>query len=152
MTKEARRTNTGKSGSGKVKGVKNLKPQTIRSKNQIKSKEAYDLTMQEIDTLMKRGEANLSLKDKARLRDLAEAAEIYEDMHDPLPLPSTLPGMIKMKLVVMHISQSYAAKLLGVSDAKFSMIMNGKQKPDVYFIKAVHEKLQIDANLILQTI
>lgn len=50
------------------------------------------------------------------------------------------------------MTQSYAAKLLGVSDAKFSLIMNGKQKPDIYFIKAVYDKLKIDGNLILKAI
>jgi HTH-type transcriptional regulator/antitoxin HigA len=55
-------------------------------------------------------------------------------------------------MFVMRLNQSYAAKLLGVSDAKFSMIMNGKQKPDIYFIKAVHDKLQVNAEQILQAI
>ena len=44
------------------------------------------------------------------------------------------------------------ARLLGVSEAKFSLIMKGKQKPDVYFIKAVHEKLEVDANTLLKAI
>ena len=30
--------------------------------------------------------------------------------------------------------------------------MNGKQKPDIYFIKAVHEKLEVDANVLLNAI
>jgi len=52
----------------------------------------------------------------------------------------------------MQLTQSFVAKLLGVSDAKFSLIMNGKQKPDIYFIKAIHEKLKVDANRILQSL
>jgi len=30
--------------------------------------------------------------------------------------------------------------------------MNGKQKPDIYFIKAVHDKLEVDANVLLKTV
>jgi HTH-type transcriptional regulator/antitoxin HigA len=52
----------------------------------------------------------------------------------------------------LQLNQYFTAKLLGVSEAKFSLIMNGKQKPDIYFIKAIHDKLKVDANLILQAV
>jgi len=141
---------------GKVIDVKTQKKKlnsfTKKTKKEIKSKEAYELTMQEIDTLMKRGESNLSGKELERVRILAEAAEKYEDSHDPLPLPESLPEMIRMRMFQMQLTQSFVAKLLGVSDTKFSLIMNGKQKPDIYFIKAIHEKLKVDANRILQSL
>jgi len=60
--------------------------------------------------------------------------------------------MIRMKMFQLKLKQHYTAKLLGVSEAKFSLIMNGKQKPDIYFIKAVHEKLNLDANQLLQAV
>lgn len=121
-------------------------------KKEIKSKEAYDLAMQEIDILLRSGEANLNEKELKRLRILAEAAEKYEDTHDPLPLPESLPEIIRMRMFQMQLNQSFAAKLLGVSDAKFSLIISGKQKPDIYFIKAIHNKLKVDANRILQAL
>ncbi len=122
------------------------------AKTPIKSKETYDLTMQEINTLMKKGEKNLSPAELNRLRRMAEAAEAYEDIHDPLPLPSNLPELIRVRMFQMHLNQSFTARLLGVSDTKFSMIISGKQKPDIYFIKALHEKLKVDANLLLKVI
>ena len=125
---------------------------TKSKKKLIKSKEAYVITMKEIDTLMKRGESNLNLKELIRLRSLAEAAEVFEDTHDPLPLPESLPDMIRMRMFQMQLNQSFAAKLLGISDAKFSLIMSGKQKPDILFLKAIHQKLKVDANLILQSL
>lgn len=67
-------------------------------------------------------------------------------------MPSSFQDIVRMKIYKLHMTQSYAAKLLGVSDAKFSLIMNGKQKPDIYFIKAVYDKLKIDGNLILKAI
>lgn len=118
----------------------------------IGSEEAYELTMREIDILMRKGEENLSDAEKKRLVELADAAERYEDTTHPLPLPASLPDIIRMKMMQLRIRQNYAAKLLGVSDAKFSMIMNGNQKPDIYFIKAVHDKLKVDANLLLKAI
>ena len=131
---------------------KRTRNRTAVVKKQIKSKEAYELTLKEIDTLMKKGEDNLHVAELKRLNLLAKAVEIYEDTTDPLPIPTTLPDMIRMKMFQMRLSQSFAAKLLGVSDAKLSMIMNGKQKPDIYFVKAIHEKLNVDASHILQAI
>ena len=108
--------------------------------------------MKEIDALMKKGEKNLRPAELKTLRTLAEAAETYEDKVQPLPVPESLPDIVRYKLLQLHINQGFAARLLGVSDAKFSLIMNGKQKPDIYFIKAVHEKLEIDANVLLKAI
>jgi antitoxin component HigA of HigAB toxin-antitoxin module len=108
--------------------------------------------MKEIDTLMKRGEENLDPKEMERLRILAEAAEDYEDTNEPLPVPSSLPDMIRLKMFQLKLKQHYTAKLLGVSEAKLSLIMSGKQKPDIYFVKALHEKLNLDANQILKAV
>ena len=118
----------------------------------IENKKAYELTMKEINTLMKKGEKNLRPAELKTLRTLAEAAEAYEDKFQPLPAPKSLPDIIRYKLLQLHINQGFAARLLGVSDAKFSLIMNGKQKPDIYFIKAVHDKLEVDANVLLKAI
>lgn len=138
----------------------NKKKRTIVSKNRRKitkprspkllSEEAYNLTMDEIDQLMKIGENNLSEQQIKRLESLSEAAEFYEDFHHPLPSLSTIPDVIKSRLVQMGINQTYAAVLLGISSAKLSLIMKGKQKPDIYFIKALHEKLDVDADLLLK--
>jgi HTH-type transcriptional regulator/antitoxin HigA len=121
-------------------------------KTKIQNKEVYELTMKEIDALMKKGEENLTQKELVRLRVLSEAAENYEDIHEPLPIPSSLPDMIRMKMFQLKLKQHFTARLLGISEAKFSLIMSGKQKPDIYFVKALHEKLNLDANQIIQAL
>lgn len=155
MSTTARRAKSIGKRVGNVSGVKRkvkTADNTKKVKGKIKSKEAYDLVMKEIDALMKRGEANLSKKELDRVRSLAEAAEQYEDTQHPLPLPESFPELIRMRMFQMQLNQGLVATLLGVSDAKFSLIMNGKQKPDIYFLKAVHEKLKVDANQILLAI
>ena len=137
-----------KPGSETRRPVKKIKA----ARKRIQNKEVYELTMKEIDALMKKGEENLSQKELDRLRILAEAAENYEDTREPLPVPSTLPDMIRMKMFQLRLKQQYTAKLLGVSEAKLSLILSGKQKPDIYFVKALHEKLNLDANQILQAV
>ncbi len=121
-------------------------------KTKIKNKEVYEVVMKEIEALMRKGEDNLSPSELDRLGILAEAAEVYEDIHEPLPIPSSLSDMIRMKMFQLQLNQHFAARLLGVSEAKFSLIMNGKQKPDIYFAKALHDKLNLDANQILQAV
>src|SRR5439155_15397917 len=105
----------------KPKAKITVKPRTARpakkaktGRTKIQSKEVYELTMKEIDTLMKKGEDNLSQKELERLTILSEAAEHYEDTHEPLPVPSSLPDMIRMKMFQLRLKQHFTAKLLGV--------------------------------------
>jgi len=55
-----------------------------------------------------------------------------------------------MRMFEMKLKQNELARKLKVSDAKLSLIMNGKQKPGVDFLKAVHSELNIDAEFILE--
>lgn len=135
------------------KKTKIRQPKVVKRKPaKIESKEAYDLTMKTIDTLMKKGEKNLRPDELKTIQRLATAVEKYEDKFEPLRVPASLPDIVRFKLFQLRINHNLAAQLLGVSDAKFSLIMNGKQKPDIYFIKAIHEKLDVEANLLLKVI
>lgn len=138
--------------NARVKPGQKRKPVKKTIKTKIQSKEVYELTLKEIDTLMRKGEKNLTAKELVRLRILAEAAENYEDAHEPLPVPFSLPDMIRMKMFQLKLKQHFTARLLGVSEAKFSLILSGKQRPDIYFVKALHEKLNLDASQILQAV
>jgi HTH-type transcriptional regulator / antitoxin HigA len=145
-----RRTKPGSTPKG-ARGQQATKKEKHKSRK-IQNKEVYENVMKEIDKLMKKGEKNLTRFELLRLRTLAQAAETYEDTYEPLPLPSSLPEMIRMKMFQLRLTQHFTAKLIGVSEAKFSLIMNGKQKPDIMFLKAIHEKLDLDANLLLQAL
>jgi HTH-type transcriptional regulator/antitoxin HigA len=152
MLKQKSRVQQGVRAKAHGKAGQPAKQSSTGKKFKIKNKEVYDVVMQEIHTLMKKGEKNLSNNELLRLRSLAEAAEAFEDATDPLPSPASFGDIIKMKIYQLHLNQQFAARLLGVSEAKLSLIMNGKQKPDVIFLKAVYEKLKVDAHLILETV
>ena len=49
-----------------------------------------------------------------------------------------------------RLKQKELAKLLGIGEPKLSQIMSKKRKPDVAFLKAAHEQLGIDGNLLLR--
>ncbi len=153
MTQKIRRIQPGRSSRRRQQSRTRRPVARVRPvRKRIHNKEVYELTMKEIDTLMKRGEENLGPKELERLRILAEAAEDYEDTNEPLPVPSSLPDMIRLKMFQLKLKQHYTARLLGVSEAKLSLIISGKQKPDIYFLKALHEKLKLDASQILDAV
>jgi HTH-type transcriptional regulator/antitoxin HigA len=116
----------------------------------IKDEADYANVMAKIDSLMAKGSGNASKDELAEIRDLALAAQEYEQKKYTIAAPTTLVGMIEMRMYEMWLKQKDLAKKLKVSDAKLSLIMNGKQKPDVAFLKAIHSELHIDAEFILQ--
>ena len=106
--------------------------------------------MKKIDALMKKGENNLSDKEAAQLKDMALAAQAYEKSIYKIPAPKTLEGLIELKMYERRLKQKELANLLGIGEPKLSQILNGKREPDVAFLKAVHEKLGIDGNVLLE--
>jgi HTH-type transcriptional regulator/antitoxin HigA len=115
----------------------------------IKTEAQYKKAMSEILALMNKGEANLSKKDTAKLREMALAAQTYEKSIYTIPPPQTIEGMIELKMYEKRLKQKELAKLMGLSEPKLSQILSGKREPDVSFLKAAHEKLGIDASFLL---
>ena len=118
----------------------------------IENDVSYNNVMSEIDILMAKGSENVSREELANIHQLALAAQKYEQEKYVIEAPATLAGMIEMRMYEMRLKQKDLAKRLKVSDAKLSLIMNGKQKPDVDFLKAVYTELKIDAAFILEHI
>lgn len=109
----------------------------------------YERFMGEIEDLMDKGESNLTIEESDLVRNMAIAAQAYEQKNYRTKMPNTLPEMISLRMYEMKLKQNEVAKKLGVSDTKLSLILHGKQKPDIKFIKALHSKLQVPADFIL---
>jgi len=118
--------------------------------NKIKHDADYNAVMAKIDRLMAKGSENISKKELAEIKSLAIAIQAYEQEKYVIDLPTTLAGMIEMKMYELKLKQKDLAQQLNISTAKLSLIMNGKQKPDVAFLKSVHSKLKIDASFLLE--
>lgn len=116
----------------------------------IKTEKEYNATMKKIDALMKKGENNLTNKEAEELRGLALTAQAYEKSIYTIPAPKTLEGLIELKMYQHKLKQKELAKLLGIGEPKLSQIMSKKRKPDVAFLKAAHERLGIDGNVLLR--
>ena len=67
-------------------------------------------------------------------------------------MPTTLLGMIELKMYEMNLKRKDLASMLGVEASRISEIMNGKWKISVEVAKGLHEKLGIDGNFILEKV
>ena len=119
-------------------------------KYQIGNEKEYNAAMDKIDVLMKKGESGLTDIEAEALRLLALAAQAYEKTIYSIPAPKTLEGLIELKMYERKLKQKELASLLGIGEPKLSQIMSKKRKPDVAFLKAAHEHLGIDGNVLLE--
>jgi len=118
----------------------------------IATENDYKNVMSRIDSLMTKGSKNVTKRELAQIRKLALWAQQFEQNKYQIESPSTLAGIIEMKMYEMKLKQKELARKLKVSDAKLSLIMSGKQKPDVSFLKAVHQQLHVNADFLLKVV
>jgi HTH-type transcriptional regulator/antitoxin HigA len=122
----------------------------------IRSEKEYKAVMKTIETLLGKatdlgGFHMLPKEESEMLEKLSKLAERYEDNTMQLmPIkPKTLQEAVEFKMAEQKLTQARLAKKLGIGAPKLSQIMNGKREPDVIFLKAVHKKLNIDAEFLL---
>lgn len=135
-----------------MESIKTSKTAKRKISGKIESETDYNTVMAEIDKLMAKGSKNVSKNELAEIRRLALKAQAYEQSKYVIEPPTTFAGIIEMKMYDLQLRQTQLARKLQVSDTKLSLIMSGKQKPDISFLKAVHKELQIDANILLEAV
>ena len=118
----------------------------------IKTKKEYEQIMSEVDMLMAKGSKKVTKAELAKIEKLATLAQAYEQTKYLIKMPTTLAGIIELKMYELKLKQKELAKKLNVSDAKLSLIMSGKQKPDITFLKAVHQKLKVSGDHLLKAV
>jgi HTH-type transcriptional regulator/antitoxin HigA len=132
--------------SKEVPKSKKIKP----NNSSITSKSDYNVVMNRINALMNKGSENVTKEELSEIRRLALLAQDFEKKEYRIPLPTTLAGMIEMKMYELRLNQNEMAKKLHISNTKLSLIMNGKQKPDISFLKRMHTDLNIDGNFLIE--
>lgn len=125
---------------------------TLPTSSVLSSEKGYKEAMEKINSLMKKGEANLTETETQILHKLAEDAQNFEDKNYQLPMPQSLEEMIELKCFELRMKQKELAKLLEVPESTLSKILNRKKEPDIHFLKNVYLKLNIDAKFILEHI
>lgn len=121
------------------------------------SKEAFEKAEQEMKGLLaiatkKGGFDNLTAKEQKVLTTLTSIVRAYEDAHITMSMPETLRGLLELKMYEKRLKQKELARLLNTSDTQLSEIMHHKRKPSLSFLKALHQILGIDGNLLLRLV
>ena len=122
----------------------------MKSNKVIDNKGEYKNVMAQLEVLMLKGSDNLSESEYAQIRELSLLVQQYEQKEFQVEPPSTIAGMVEWKMYQLKLRQRDLAEILGISQAKLSLIIAGKQKPDVAFLKSVHQKLDVDADFLLE--
>ena len=121
-------------------------------KEAIFNEKSYKLALKKVDDLMKLGSQKITFDQAKEITTLAKSIQTYEKNIYTITPPTTLAGMIELRMYEMKFKQVELAKLLGISNTKLSLILSGKQKADLQFIKSIHKELKINAEFILQSI
>jgi HTH-type transcriptional regulator/antitoxin HigA len=95
----------------------------------------------------------LTQQEQKELSSISLLAEQYEDnVLKIMPLPVTISSVVQYKVKELNITQAKLAEMLGLGTSKLSQILNGKHEPDVMFLKAVHSKLGISGDFLLENV
>jgi len=78
----------------------------------------------------------------------SDIVEAYEEIHFPVELPS-LTEVIRLRMSEMKLKNKDLALLLGTTPSRTSEYLNGKRDITLNVAKALHRKLNIDSDIIL---
>ena len=95
---------------------------------------------------------NNTPEDSPLSKELIEVSDIieqYEEINFPMGLP-TLQEMIELRMFEMGLKRKDLAALLNTSASRISDYLNGKREITLKVAKALHQKLNIDSDIILQ--
>ena len=81
--------------------------------------------------------------------EISDIIEQYDEVHFPIGLP-TLHEMIELRMFEMGLKRKDLAALLNTSASRISDYLNGKREITLNVAKALHQKLNIDSDIILQ--
>ena len=126
--------------------------------SKIRNEAQYNQVMALIESFIQKatkggGFHTLSKKEADELNSLSLLAEHYEDnVLKLMPLPLTINAIVQHKINELNINQAKLAEMLGLGTSKLSQILNGKREPDVSFLKALHSKLGISGDFLLESV
>ena len=80
---------------------------------------------------------------------ISDIIEQYEETHFPIGLPTILE-MIELRMFEMGLKRKDLAVLLNTKTSTISEFLNGKGEITLDVTKALHQKLNIHSDIILQ--
>ena len=118
----------------------------------ITSNSEYHLALASIEKFIERGFSQLTKAETAELKKLSLEVEDYEQKKYPMPLQFNIIEMLEGYMFENRINRKELSKLLEVSNSALSEILNGKRPLNLTIAKKLHQKLNIDGNLLLENV
>ena len=117
---------------------------------EIKNETQYEAIIERIEELLKVVDNDTPMTDRflIELDLISEMVADYEEKHYPIE-PPTLIEMVQERMAEMKLSQKALAELLGVSPPRISEYLNGKSEPTLKVARIMHQKLDIDPEILL---
>lgn len=117
---------------------------------QIRNNKQYELTMHRVEELLEMVTVQKNVDEAIRneLELLSDLIAEYEEEHYPM-IPPSLAETLRYRMAEMNLTQSALAEMLGVSQSRVSDYLTGKSEPTLPVARAIRNKLQIDADIIL---
>ena len=105
-----------------------------------------------LEELLKKFTSQGKLEDHLQLEldNLSDEIQEYEEKYYSFKVES-LNEMIELRMYQRKLKQKDLAKILGTTPSRISEILNGKRGLTMELAKSLYKKLNIDADLILQT-
>jgi HTH-type transcriptional regulator / antitoxin HigA len=75
--------------------------------------------------------------------------EQYEEIHFPIGIPSLIE-LIELRMFEMNLKRKDLAVLLNTSASRITEYLTGKREITLSVAKSLHQKLNIDSDIILQ--
>src|SRR5690554_5545874 len=117
---------------------------TVTHKEYVEASIRLEMLLKEVDNDL--DEDSPQMKELVKVSDIIEQ---YEETHFPMGLP-TLIEMIGLRMFEMGLKRKDLAILLDTSASRISDYLNGKREITLNVAKALHQKLNIDSDIILQ--
>ena len=95
-------------------------------------------------------QGKLTKKQHTELDRISDEIADYEETHYPFE-PESLKDMIELRMYQRKLKQKDVAAILGTTPSRISEILNGKRKLTLDLAKGLYKKLNIDAELILNS-
>ena len=116
----------------------------------IANKAEYEAIMARVDELVEIVDDDTPATDRSyiELDFLTDLVVAYEKEHFPIGKP-ILTDVIKSRMYEMNLTQKTLAEILDISAPRVSEYLSGKSEPTLQIARKMHQKLNIDANVIL---
>lgn len=115
-------------------------------------------TESQLNALLQKAEgsiANLTVEEKQMMQRLIsdEVAKDYKELFAVhYPRKAVIAALLMEETHKRRMNLNRMCDTLGMTREHFSKILSGKSKLGLHYAQAIHQKLQVDANFILENI